>query len=78
MRAAIDGVDGVGEGKNIFAVAVVVLQGDFDFDVAALPFDVNGRIVQRAFAAIEMLDEFADAAGEAEFGGFFRALVVRA
>ena len=32
MRAAIDGVDGVGKGENIFAVAVVVLQGDFDLD----------------------------------------------
>ena len=75
MRAAIDGVDGVGEGKNVFAVGVVVLQGDFDFDGAALPFDVDRRIVQRGFAAIQMLDEFADAAGEAEFRGFFGAFV---
>ena len=75
VRAAIDGVDGVGEGKDVFAVGVVVLQRDFDFDVAALAFHVDGRIVERGFAAIQVLDEFGDAAGEAELGGFLGALV---
>ena len=43
--------------------------------MSALAFDVDGRIVEGGFAAIEMLDEFGDAAGEAELGGFFGALV---
>jgi hypothetical protein len=41
VRAAVDGVDGVGEGKNVFGVAVVVLQRDFDIDLIALAFDVD-------------------------------------
>ena len=41
VRAAVHGVDGVGEGKNVFRVAVVVLQRDFHFDVVALAFDVD-------------------------------------
>ena len=49
VRAAIDGVDGIGEGKDVFAVGIVVLQRDFDFDVALLAFHVDGRIVQRGF-----------------------------
>ena len=76
VRAAVDGVDGVGEGENIFGVAVVVLHRDFDFDLLALAFHVDGRIVQRALAAIQVLDEFGDAAGEAEFGFLAAALVV--
>jgi len=37
MRAAIHGVDGVGEGEDVFAVGVIVLEGNFDLDVALLP-----------------------------------------
>ena len=76
MRAAVHGVDGVGEGKNIFRVAVVVLQRDFDFDGVVLAFHVDRRIVQDPLAFVQMLDEFGDAAGEAEFGGLVAALVV--
>src|SRR5690348_2396864 len=76
MRAAVNGVDGVGKAKNIFRVAVVVLQRDFHFDSVALAFDVNGGIVEDGFAAIEMLDEFGDAAGEAKFRFFAVALVL--
>ena len=61
--------------KTFSRVAVVVLQRDFDFDVVALAFHVDGRIVQRVLAAVQMLDEFGDAAGETELGGFFAALV---
>src|SRR5216683_673094 len=75
MRAPINGVYSVGEGKNVFAVGVVVLQRDFDFDCAALAFDVDGRIVERGLAAVEMLDEFGDAAGEAKLRGFFSTFV---
>jgi len=36
-RSAIHGVD-IGEGENIFSVGIVVLQRNFDFHGAALPF----------------------------------------
>ena len=72
MRAAVHGVDGVGEGENVFGVAVVVLQRDFHFHRVALAFDVNRRIVERALAAVQMLDEFRDAAGEPKFGASCR------
>ena len=75
VRAAVDRVDRVGEGENIFGVAVVVLQRDFDIHLLALAFHVDGRIVQRALAAIQVLHEFGDAAGEAEFGFLAGALV---
>ena len=78
VRAAIDGVDGVGEGENVFGVAVVVLQRDFHFDRVALAFDVDRRIVKDAFAFVEVLDEFGDAAGEAEFGLSYRCARHRA
>src|SRR5258708_2777431 len=75
MRTTINGVDGVSEGKNIFAVSVVVLQRDFDFDGPALAFDVDGRIVQRRLSAVQMLDEFGDAAGKPKLRALLRALV---
>ncbi len=77
MRAAVDGIDGVGEGKDVFGVAVVVLQRDFQFHVVALALDGNGRIVQHLFAAIQVLDEFDDASGETKFDGFVAALVLQ-
>src|SRR5208337_4167340 len=76
MGAAVDGVDGVGEREDVFAVGVVVLQGDFDFDGAFFTLHVDRRIVEGGLAAIEVLDELGDAAGEAEFGGLFAALVI--
>src|SRR6266478_124359 len=75
MGAAINGVDGVRKRKNIFAVGVVVLHRDFDFDGPALTFHVNRRIVQRGFAAVEMLDEFGDAAGKTKLRALLGALV---
>ena len=68
VRAAVDGVDGVGEGENIFGVAVVVLQRDLHFDLVALAFHVDRRIVQHVLAPVQVLHEFGDAAGEAELG----------
>ena len=75
VRPAVHRVDRVGEGKNIFRVAVVVLQRDFDFDRVALAFHVDRRIVQHLLALVQVLDEFGDAAGETELGGFVAALV---
>src|SRR5208282_5082446 len=76
VRAAVHGVDGVGEGEDVLRVAVVVLDGDFHLHVVALALDVDGGIVQRALAAVQVLHEFADAAGEAELGLLVRALVL--
>ena len=78
VRAAVHGVNRVCEREDIFAVGIVVLQRDFDFDVAAFPFDVDRRIVERGLAAIEVLDEFGDTAGKAKLGGLFRAFVGQA
>ena len=77
MRAAVHGVDGVGEGEDVFGIAVVVLQRDFHFEGVALALDIDGRIVQHFLAAIEVLHEFGDAAGEAELGGLVAALVLQ-
>ena len=47
VRAAVNGIDRVGEGENIFGVAVVILQRDFDIHLLALALHVDRRIVQR-------------------------------
>ncbi len=75
VRPAVHRVDRVGKGENVFAVRVVVLQRDFDLHVPALSFHEDGRIVQRRFAAVDVLNKFRDAAGEAELGVFLRAFV---
>ncbi len=68
MRAAVDGVDVVGEAEDGFGVAVVVLQRDVDLDAVAQSLHDDGLVVQHGLAAIEMLDELGDAAGVAELG----------
>src|SRR5260370_7255127 len=75
MRTTINGVNGVRKRENVFAIGVVVLQRDFDFDGAALSFDVVGRIVQRRLSPVQMLDEFGDAAGKPTLRALLRALV---
>jgi len=64
--------------KNIFHHKCRCIAARFDFDGSALAFDVNGRVVQRGFAAVEMLDEFGDAAGEAKLRALLGALVSEA
>ena len=76
MRAAVNGVDGVGEGENIFGVAIVILERDFHVHLAALAFHIDRRVVERLLAAIEVLDELGDAAGEAELGFLVVALII--
>ena len=68
MRAAIDGVDVVGEAENGFRVAVVVLQADLHGHAAALGFHVDRLVVQHLLAAVQVLDEFGDAAVVFELG----------
>ena len=76
VRTTVHGVDGIGEGEDVFAVGVVVLKGDFHLDIALFAFHVDRGIVERAFAAVQVLDEFSNAAGKTEFGRLFGALVV--
>ena len=41
-----------GEGKNIFRIAVVILQRNFDFDMIPPAFHVDRRVVEDLLAAI--------------------------
>ncbi len=68
MRAAIDGIDVVGEAEDRLGVAVVVLQRDLHGDAVALGFHVDRLVVQHALAAVQMLDELGDAAVVLELG----------
>jgi len=60
--------DVVGETENRFRVSVVILQADFDVHVYLCRLHVDGLVVQNGLAAIEVLDEFDDAAGVLELG----------
>ena len=66
--------------KSVSAVPVVVLQRDFDPDRAArarlLAFHVDRLIVQHGLAAVQMLDEFGDAAVVQKFGRLLRILAL--
>ena len=56
MGATLDGVDVVGEGKNVFRVAVVPLHGNLDFDAVLLPS--SERLLRGSRpCAIKMLHE---------------------
>ena len=68
MRAAIDRVDVVGEAENGFGVGVVVLEADFDVYLVLVGFHVDRFVVQDGLAAVQMLDEFGDAAVVLELG----------
>ncbi len=68
MRAAVDGVDVVGETEHRFGICVVVLESNLHVDAVAVVFHVDRLVVQHLFAAIEMLDELSDAAVVFEVG----------
>ena len=70
MRAAINGVDVVGEAEYRLGVAVVVLQRDFDLHVVALRFHHDRLLVQHRLAAVQMLHELCDAAHVSELRAF--------
>ena len=67
VRAAVHGVDVVGEAEDVFRVAVVVLQRDLHGHAVALGFHVDGPVVQHRLAFVQVLDEFGDPAGVLEF-----------
>ena len=68
MRAAIDGVDVVGKTENGFRIGVVVLEADFDMHLVFVGFHVDGFVVERLLATIQVLDKFGDAAVVLELG----------
>ncbi len=65
VRAAVDGVDGVGKGVDRFGVSIGVLDGGFDADAVHLFFDVHDR-VQHLPVAVQVTHERGDAAFEVE------------
>ena len=69
MRASVDRVDVVGEAEHGLGVGVVVLQTDLHDHAAALGFHVDDFVVQHLLAAVQVLDEFGDAAVVFELGG---------
>ena len=62
VRAAVNGVDVVGEAEHGLGVAVVVLQRDLHGHAVALGFHVDRLVVQHVLAAVQVLDELRDAA----------------
>jgi hypothetical protein len=52
MRAPFDGIDVVGEGKNVFAKTVVILKGALDLDIIFLLVDRANLGVKRDFIAV--------------------------
>jgi hypothetical protein len=73
MRAAVDGVDVVGEAEDGLGVAVVVLQRDVHLDAVARGLHHDRLVVENCLAAVEMLDELGDAAGVLELGAAWLA-----
>ena len=67
VGAAFDGVDVVDVGVDVFGVFAAILQGDFVADAVLLAADVDDVGMQRFAGAIEVLDEFDDAALVVEF-----------
>ena len=62
MRAALGGVDVVGERQHQLAVTVRVLHRDLGHRGAARTLHVDDLVVQRRFGAVEVLHELADTA----------------
>ncbi len=68
VRASVDGVDVIGEAKDGFGVGVVVLQADLDMHLVFVGFHIDGLVVEGLLAAVQVLDEFDDAAVVLELG----------
>ena len=75
VRSAFVRVDVVGEGEDLFLIAVVVLHGDLKIDAVANALKVNHLVVQRRLVLVEMLDKRNDAAGVMKLVFLLGALV---
>ena len=62
MRAALGGVDVVGEREHQLAVTVGVLHGDLGHGRIAAALHVDDVLVERGLGAVEVLDKLTDAA----------------
>src|SRR5688572_11588984 len=69
------GIDVVCEGKDLFLIAVVVLQGDLEIDTFLDSLKVNHLLVKRRFVLVEMFYEGNDSAGVVEVMSLFRAFI---
>ena len=78
VRTAFDGVDVVGEAVDVFSVALVPLQGDFDLEVLLLALEIYHLGMDRGFGPAQVLDELRDTTAVAEGVLLLRALVVDA
>ena len=76
VRAALVGVDVVGERIQRFGVAVVPLHGDFGVDAVLLAAHVDRLLVDRGLVRVQMLHERDDAAVVVELVALAVALVV--
>ena len=66
VRAAVDGVDAVGEAEGVVGVAVVILYGRLHDGVVGLLGHVDGMGVDDRLVAVEAPDEAGDAALEVD------------
>ena len=66
VRAAVDGVDVVGEREHVLGVGVVVLEGDLDGGAALAPLDVDRPVVEDLLVPVQVPDEGLQAALEVE------------
>ena len=62
MRASVYRVDVVGKRIDLFVVAVVVLNGDFDREILAFLLEVDRLVVKRRLVLVQVLDELRDSA----------------
>ena len=76
MRAPFGGVDVVDVGVDVFGVLAGVLHGDFEAHAVVLAGDVDDVGMQRLAGAVQVLDEFDDAALVVKFVVVAGALVV--
>ena len=68
VRAAVDGVDVVGEGEDRLGVAVVVLKRDLHIDAIAQSLPSRSACRAEPACPVDVLDELGDAAGVFELG----------
>src|SRR5262249_2243179 len=62
VRAAVDGVDVVGEGIDLLVVAVVVLNRHFDRKTVRFSLEIDRLVVQRGLVLVQVLYELCNTA----------------
>src|SRR5947207_1587571 len=75
LRAALDGMDRVGERDHVFDERIVVLERDLDLGALDLTVDVEGRDIDHRLVAVQGAHEGDDAAVEIEGAGVADGLI---